>query len=347
MHTRKPAAQAQALPAERPPKLPPQPAVAYLRVSTKEQGRSGLGLGAQRLEIESFGVREGFSIKAWHQDVQTGGGTDALLLRPGLATALEEARVTHCPLIVSRLDRLSRNVHFITGLMEHRVHFIVTALGRDCDDFTLHIYASLAEQERKLISERLTAAWTISKLRGRKGGLQVLSKAELRRVYMLGNAARRKSAMERAEAYRPYIEWALRQPGEYGRPIAFDAAARALNARSIPSMMGARWNGVQLQRVAHRLGMNHPTATMRIDEARHRVEAIWKEHPGWTGKQVVRSLGPRHRRHLGIRRVWLLLREIRLAAAARNPTHKKIGMRIHRSPERKEVGWQIDRWTVD
>jgi hypothetical protein len=58
-----------------------------------------------------------------------------------------------CPLIVSRLDRLSRNVHFITGLMEHRVHFIVAQLGKDRDDFTLHIYASLAEQERKMISQ--------------------------------------------------------------------------------------------------------------------------------------------------------------------------------------------------
>jgi DNA invertase Pin-like site-specific DNA recombinase len=72
------------------------------------------------------------------------------LLRPGLAAALKEAKSLHSPLIVSRLDRRSRNVHFITGLMEHKVHFIVTALGRDCDDFTLHIYASLAEQERAI-----------------------------------------------------------------------------------------------------------------------------------------------------------------------------------------------------
>src|SRR6478672_1687733 len=133
-------------------------AVGYLRVSTGEQGRSGLGLAAQRFEIEAFGAREGFSVKTWYQDVQTGGGSDALLLRPGLATALKEAKAAHCPLIVSRLDRLSRNVHFITGLMEHRVHFMVAALGRDCDPFTLHIYASLAEQERKMISERLKAA---------------------------------------------------------------------------------------------------------------------------------------------------------------------------------------------
>jgi DNA invertase Pin-like site-specific DNA recombinase len=127
-----------------------QAAVGYLRVSTREQGRSGLRLAAQRFEIEAFGAREGFSINSWYQDVQTGVGADALLLRPGLASALKEAKATHCPLIVSRLDRLSRNVHFISGLMEHRVHFIVAALGKDCDDFTLHVYASLAEQERKM-----------------------------------------------------------------------------------------------------------------------------------------------------------------------------------------------------
>ena len=106
-------------------------AIGYLRVSTSEQGRSGLGLVAQRADIEAFSQREGFSIKFWYQDVQTGGGRDALLLRAGLAVALKEARAARCPLIVSRLDRLSRNVHFITGLMEHKVHFIIAALGRD------------------------------------------------------------------------------------------------------------------------------------------------------------------------------------------------------------------------
>ena len=98
-----------------------QAAIGYLRVSTREQGRSGLGLAAQRHEIEAFGAREGFSIRSSHQDVQTGAGADALLLRPGLAKALKEAKSAHCPLIVSRLDRRSRNVHFITGLMEHKV----------------------------------------------------------------------------------------------------------------------------------------------------------------------------------------------------------------------------------
>ena len=72
-----------------------------------------------------------------------GAGTDALQQRPGLAAALNEAKSGECPLIVSKLDRLSRNVHFITGLMEHGVHFIVSELGKDRDDFTLHIWASL------------------------------------------------------------------------------------------------------------------------------------------------------------------------------------------------------------
>jgi DNA invertase Pin-like site-specific DNA recombinase len=77
-----------------------------------------LGLAAQHHEIEQFGGREGFAVRSWYQDVQTEAGADALPLDPGLAAALKEARAARCSLIVWRLDRLSRNVHFITGLME-------------------------------------------------------------------------------------------------------------------------------------------------------------------------------------------------------------------------------------
>jgi DNA invertase Pin-like site-specific DNA recombinase len=318
-------------------------AIGYLRVSTREQGRSGLGLAAQRCDIEAFGAREGFLIKSWYQDIQTGAGKDALLLRPGLAAALKGARASHCPLVVSRLDRLSRNVHFITGLMEHKVHFVVAALGRDCDDFTLHIYASLAEQERKMISERVKAALAVSKLKGTKFGLAVRSKAWRRRVSALGRAALIKAAMERAEAYRLHIEWAFRQPGVYGsaRPISFRAAANMLNERNIESPMGGRWAGHQLAKMALRLGLHHPPGHLRREMVQARVVALWEEHPEYTAKQVIASIGLEH--PLGITRAWRLLRECRIAAAKRSSAQKQIGWYLdHRTAARIRINaiWQ-------
>ncbi len=299
--------------------------IGYIRVSTREQGRSGLGLAAQRNDIEAFGAREGFRVKSWYQDVQTGAGKDALLLRPGLAAALKEANAARCPLIVSKLDRLSRNVHFITGLMEHKVHFVVAALGRDCDNFTLHIYASLAEQERKMISERIKAAKAVAKRKGQKFGLALRSKAERRRVAALGKAAWEKAAVERAEAYRLHIEWALRQPGLYERPIAFSAAASKLNERSIESPMGGCWTGNQLQRMARRLQLLHPPASLRLDVARARIQALWTQNSELTGKQVIVRLGLRNQHLLGIYRAQHLLKECRLAAAKRSPVHTRVG----------------------
>ena len=290
-------------------------AIGYLRVSTREQGRSGLGLAAQRHDIETFGTREECSIKSWYQDIQTGAGKDALLLRPGLAAALREARAVRCPLIVSRLDRLSRNVHFITGLMEHKVHFVVAALGRDCDDFTLHIYASLAEQERKMISERIKAALARSK---KKLGLRnrtKRSKAFRARLRARANAALRKAALERAEAYRVYLEWALSQPGRSGQPISFHAAAEELNARHLPSPMGGHWCSSNVARLACRLGLRDRPVHVSQAALQARVRVVWKEHPDFTSKQVLASLGPEYPRSIG--RVWVLLRNCWRAAAQR------------------------------
>ena len=264
-------------------------AIGYLRVSTREQGRSGLGLPAQRHEIGAFASRECFKVKSWHQDVQTGAGADALLMRAGLATALKEAKVACCPLIVSRLVRLSRNLHFITGLMEHRVHFIVAALGKDCDEFTLHIYASMAEQERKMISERCKAAAVVMKQKGRAFGFARRSKRWQRRVSAMGRAALTKMAMEHAAAYRVHIEWALAQPDLYGRPISRKAAARKLNERNIKSITGATWSGEQLLRMAHRIGLRPLPARLPLAVSQARVREIWRRHPDYTPRQVMES----------------------------------------------------------
>jgi DNA invertase Pin-like site-specific DNA recombinase len=308
-------------------------AIGYLRVSTQEQGRSGLGLEAQRKDVETFGAREGFTVKSWYQDIQTGAGKDALLLRPGLAAALKQARAERAPLIVSRLDRLSRNVHFVTGLMEHKVHFVVAALGRDCDNFTLHIYASLAEQERKMISERVKAAIAIAKARGRKFTLQTCSKAVRRRIFAASLAVRRKAANERLEAHRLHIEWALRQPSVHGgaRPISYCEAARKLNSRSIGALTGGRWSGSSLIRAARLLGLSHPPGQVPLDVVRSRVLQLWKDNPEITAAELRAAARLDH--PLGIHNSYKFLKECRQAAAARSPIHRR----------RK---WHLDRRTI-
>jgi DNA invertase Pin-like site-specific DNA recombinase len=126
--------------------------VAYCRVSTKKQD---IGLDAQKAAIERFCADHGHEIAGEpFVEKQTGADDD----RPVLAAAMAKARKLKGPVVVAKLDRLSRDVHYISGLMKHKVPFIVTELGPDVDPFMLHLYASLAEKERKLISERTSAA---------------------------------------------------------------------------------------------------------------------------------------------------------------------------------------------
>ena len=144
--------------------------VAYYRVSTKKQGDSGLGLEAQRTAVAAFAAAEGFEIVAEFTEVETGKGFDALERRPELKAALKAAKASKCSVCVAKLDRLSRDVAFISGLMAQRVPFIVAALGKDVDPFVLHIYAALAEQERKMISQRTKAGLAAAKAKGKKLG---------------------------------------------------------------------------------------------------------------------------------------------------------------------------------
>src|SRR5271157_6124857 len=97
-----------------------KPLVAYYRVSTREQGRSELGIDAKRAAVARFAETEGFEIVAEHVEVETGKGSDALDRRPQLAAALAEARRLKCAVVVAKLDRLSRNVAFVAGLMAQR-----------------------------------------------------------------------------------------------------------------------------------------------------------------------------------------------------------------------------------
>jgi DNA invertase Pin-like site-specific DNA recombinase len=113
--------------------------VAYYRVSTQKQSRSGLGLDAQRTALYRFAEDECLTISAEHIEIETGKGADALERRPELAKALKAARKDKCAVVVAKLDRLSRDVAFIAALMAQRVPFIVAELGRNAHPFMLHI----------------------------------------------------------------------------------------------------------------------------------------------------------------------------------------------------------------
>src|ERR1035437_7943060 len=146
-------------------------AIGYCRVSTAEQGKSGLGLEAQRAAIEAFAGREGFAVSAWFTEVQSGKRvSDTLEERPQLKAALAAGKAAKTPILVSLLDRLSRDVHFISGLMVQRVEFIACELGRNPDPMFLHMVAGDAGAERKRIRDRTKAALAALKARGVKLG---------------------------------------------------------------------------------------------------------------------------------------------------------------------------------
>jgi DNA invertase Pin-like site-specific DNA recombinase len=226
-----------------------QAAIGYLRVSTDGQGRSGLGLDAQRAAVRAFADREGFNVSQWFTDVETGKGSDALNRRPKLAEALRTARKSRCAVMVAKLDRLSRDVHFISGLMAERVEFIVTDLGRQADPFILHLYAALAEKERALISERTKAGLQAAKRRGQRLGMRNKSRTEARLIQRQGAQAAAQAALVWAKAHRWAIEGALKEAGSLA------GAARLLNERGAQTPTGGAWFASSVSNVARRLGL--------------------------------------------------------------------------------------------
>lgn len=224
-------------------------AIAYVRVSTTSQGRSGLGLEAQRAAIARFAQAEGMNVAQVFEEIETGSGSDAMERRPQLAAALKMARKAKAPVLVAKLDRLSRDVHFISGLMAHRVEFVVCDLGRQSDPFVLHLYAALAEKERTMISARTKAGLAAAKARGTKLGMSARSNREVRKIAASGAKANQVAAIARIEALRPQLEFALK--GD----VSLRAAAEALNDRGVASPAGGRWHAPSLLKAARRLGI--------------------------------------------------------------------------------------------
>jgi len=207
-------------------------AVGYVRVSTSAQGRSGLGLEAQRAAIARFAEAEGLDVTQVFQEVETGSGADALDRRPVLAAALSQARKAKAAVVVAKLCRLSRDVAFISGMMAQRVPFIVTELGADADPFMLHIYAALAEKERGMIADRTRAALAAKKAQGAVLG----NRTNLNAAQAMGAAANAAGA----EAFAANVLPIIRQIQASGAKTA-RAIAEALNARGIRTVRGGAW----------------------------------------------------------------------------------------------------------
>jgi len=234
---------------ERSIECDPMKFVAYYRVSTAEQGRSGLGLDAQKAAVRAYLDCKGWPPVAEFVEVESGKHE----ARPELAKALAACRAFKAVLVIAKLDRLARNVAFISRLMADGVEFVACDMPA-ANRLTVHILAAVAEAEREMISARTKAALAAAKARGtRLGGFRgrAGTAADLSRA----RAARTRDAGDRARDVLPIID-ALRAQGV----MSAKAIARALTSRGVPTAAGGTtWQATQVARVLARCGtVTHP-----------------------------------------------------------------------------------------
>lgn len=206
------------------------PPAAYLRVSTQRQGISGLGLEAQRKAIET--LLEG---KPYQEFIEIESGKKSK--RPELEKAIAYCRKHKTKLVIAKLDRLARNVHFISGLMETGVDFIAADMP-NADRFMLHVYAAMAEEEGRRISERTKAALAAAKERGVELGKN-------------GKVLAAKNKKE-AEVFAQTIVLRFDRLG-ITQGMNLQSIARALNEANIRSRNGGVWYKASIARLLNRM----------------------------------------------------------------------------------------------
>jgi len=214
--------------------------IAYLRVSTQKQGESGLGLEAQTAAIARHATNG--RVLATFTEVESGKRND----RPQLAAALKKAQETGAVLAIAKLDRLARNVHFISGLMESGVEFVACDMPH-ANRLTLHIMAAIAEHEAEMISKRTVAALAAARAKGAKlggyrgkGGLSDASRAK-------GREVQTEAAKARAARLKPILN-ELRGADHK----TYTALADALTMRGYPAPRGGQWSAMQVRREEQR-----------------------------------------------------------------------------------------------
>lgn len=227
--------------------------VAYYRVSTAKQGASGLGLEAQRRAVAEYLRAASGDLVGEFEEVETGKRAD----RPALAAAMERCRLTGARLLIAKLDRLSRNVHFLTGLEEEGVDFVACDMP-EANRLTVHIMAAVAQQEREVISARTKAALGSIKARlaAGEGHVSRRSGAALTRLGSptglavsrpdLGTKAVVEKADEFAARVRPTID-GMRADG-----LSLAAVAGRLNELRVKTPRGGSWTAMGVKRVLER-----------------------------------------------------------------------------------------------
>ena len=207
--------------------------VSYLRVSTSRQGASGLGLDAQRQSVAQYVVTQGAVLLSEHVEIESGKLKD----RPVLTRALAECRRQGAKLVIAKLDRLARNVHFVSGLMEAGVSFTAVDMP-DASPFVINIMASVAQLEREQISERTKAALAVAKARGVRLGAHGA---------VLAAAHRRE-----AQAFALQLAGPIAEAQRSGADKLMEVA-RHLNLLGLRTREGATWSPGTVSRVMKRL----------------------------------------------------------------------------------------------
>jgi DNA invertase Pin-like site-specific DNA recombinase len=211
--------------------------VAYYRVSTHEQGKSGLGLEAQRVAVASYLHSSSGVLLAEYTDIESGKRDD----RPELARALANTKKVKGTLVIAKLDRLSRKVSFVSSLMDAGVRFVAVD-NPSANELTIHILAAVAQAERKAIGERTKAALAAAKLRGR-----ILGNPRLADVRPLAV----KAACDQADSFAANVLPTIRHLQASGCR-SLRSIAEVLNARGILSSRGNQWTPMGVLRILQR-----------------------------------------------------------------------------------------------
>jgi DNA invertase Pin-like site-specific DNA recombinase len=215
--------------------------VSYLRVSTDKQGRSGLGLEAQRAAVAAF--LNGSELVAEYVEVESGKDND----RPQLQKALKHCDIVGATLIIAKLDRLSRDAHFLLGLQKQGTKFVAADMP-EANELVVGIMGLMAQHERKLISERTKAALAAAKVRGIRLGCPTGAK-HLRQI---GNAAAIEAVRRQADDYAELLRDTVQEICSPGQ-ISLTRMADELNRRSIRTARGGKWHAATAGRLVRRL----------------------------------------------------------------------------------------------